>query len=178
MAKRRENIMIGFLAITMLFSSVGTGLLLLAQGDGPTPRGSTTSAATAELQEAVEPLEAPEVFIPEADVTTLETTDLVEGTGAEVLPGDTLTVHYQGTLATDGTVFDSSFLRGAPATFPLSGVITGWQEGLPGMKEGGTRRLVIPSEQAYGEGGTPDGSIPPNTDLVFVVELISRTATQ
>lgn len=180
MGKRSQNIIIGAMAFAMLFSSVGTGLLLLAQDDS-TPT-STISQQLAEQQELLEqqqaeqppvdPATIPEAFIPDGDVTVLEAVDLEEGTGAAVEPTSTLTVNYHGTLATDGTVFDSSFERGQPATFPLTGVIDGWQEGLVGMKEGGTRRLVIPSEQAYGEAGS-GAVIGPNADLVFVVELIS-----
>jgi FKBP-type peptidyl-prolyl cis-trans isomerase len=99
--------------------------------------------------------------------------DLVLGTGAAVLPGATVTIHYTGALASDGTIFDSS-LRGEnpqPATFPLDMLIAGWQKGIPGMKAGGTRRLFIPAELGYGASGA--GSIPPNADLVFDIELFA-----
>jgi len=109
-------------------------------------------------------------FLPEGPVTTLVTEDLGVGTGQAAAATDDVTVHYTGWLATDGTVFDSSVERGQPATFPISGVIKGWQEGIPGMKVGGKRRLVIPADLAYGPDGT--GGIPPNSALVFEVELI------
>ena len=102
---------------------------------------------------------------------TLQKIDTVVGTGAEVKPGDTVTAQYTGALAKNGVVFDSSISRGQPATFPLSGVIQGWQEGVPGMKVGGKRRLIIPASLGYGEAGSPP-KIGPNEPLVFDIELI------
>lgn len=103
--------------------------------------------------------------------------DLSEGSGRAVEPGDTLRVHYTGCL-TDGTRFDSSYDRGTPfgtgRPFVVGEgqVITGWDEGIPGMRPGGERILVIPSELAYGERGAGGGVIPPNATLVFRVELV------
>ena len=113
-------------------------------------------------------------FIPEGDVTTLVITDLENGTGAEAVDGKKVTVHYRGTLAADGREFDSSYSRGKPFTFTLGAgeVITGWDLGFAGMRVGGKRRLVIPSEMAYGPTGA-GGIIGPNADLVFEVELIN-----
>lgn len=93
-----------------------------------------------------------------------------EGKGPKPKASDTVTVHYTGTLA-DGTEFDSSVRRGEPATFPLSGVIPGWTEGLQLMNVGSKARLVIPSELGYGPRGA-GGRIPPNAVLVFEVELL------
>jgi len=93
------------------------------------------------------------------------------GDGKEAGPKSTVVIHYEGTL-TSGTVFDSSFKRREPATFPLNRLIKGWQEGVPGMKAGGVRRLTVPPQLGYGAGGTPDGSIPPNATLVFWMELV------
>lgn len=100
----------------------------------------------------------------------LQIIEVTVGDGDEVAPGDIVTVHYTGWLD-DGTVFDSSVERGTPATFALSDVIQGWQEGIPGMQVGGTRRLIIPPELAYGSQAR--GNIPPNSRLTFDVELIS-----
>lgn len=111
-------------------------------------------------------------FTPVAKVDSIQVIDIVEGTGKEVPQGGTVTAHYTGALAKDGTIFQSSKDTGQPFTSSLSGVIKGWQEGIPGMKEGGKRRLVIPAALAYGE-QSPSPNIPPNSDLVFDIELIS-----
>ena len=93
-----------------------------------------------------------------------------EGNGAMPKAGDDVTVHYTGTLI-DGTVFDSSVERGAPATFGVTQVIPGWVEALQMMKEGAKWRLFIPSNLAYGPNGA-GGIIGPNATLIFDVELI------
>jgi peptidylprolyl isomerase len=110
-------------------------------------------------------------FTPVAHIDSLQTTDTAVGTGAEVQPSSTVTVDYTGAIASNGIVFESSLDTGQPASFPLSGVIKGWQEGLVGAKAGGTRRLLIPAALAYGAQG--NSSIPPNSDLVFDVHIIS-----
>jgi FKBP-type peptidyl-prolyl cis-trans isomerase len=96
--------------------------------------------------------------------------DVKEGKGTEVKKGATVTIHYTGWL-TDGTKFDSSRDRDEPATFPLKGLIKGWQEGVPGMKIGGVRRMVIPYNLAYGERGRPP-VIPEKATLVFTIEVL------
>lgn len=93
-----------------------------------------------------------------------------EGTGAKPTLTDTVEVHYRGTLV-DGTEFDSSYARGEPVSFPVSGVIPGWTEALQLMPVGSRWELVIPSELAYGPGGT-GGPIGPNQALIFEVELL------
>jgi FKBP-type peptidyl-prolyl cis-trans isomerase FkpA len=100
--------------------------------------------------------------------------DLKEGSGTAAKLGSKITVHYKGTLKKDGKVFDSSYDRKEPITFDLmeGRLIKGWTEGIPGMKVGGKRKLTIPYAMAYGDRGTPDGAIPPKSDLNFEVELI------
>lgn len=105
-------------------------------------------------------------------VAELEIIDLIEGTGDVAQPGATVTVHYTGARCEDGIIFQSSHDFGDPITFGLDQVIQGWGEGVPGMKVGGTRRLVIPAEKAYGSARAA-ANIPPNSDLVFDIELIA-----
>lgn len=104
----------------------------------------------------------------------LQVADVYEGSGDPVAPGATLTVQYVGVGQASRDIFDSSWLRGAPATFALGQVIPGWQEGMLGMAPGGRRLLVIPSDLAYGPSGTPDGSIAPDETIVFVVDLLEQ----
>ena len=103
---------------------------------------------------------------------TLVIEDLVVGTGATAAVGDTVTVHYVGTF-TNGTKFDSSYDRGQPYPFQIGAgrVIAGWEQGVPGMKIGGKRRLTIPPSLAYGNQAV--GSIPANSTLVFDIDLVS-----
>jgi FKBP-type peptidyl-prolyl cis-trans isomerase len=110
-------------------------------------------------------------FTPVAKVDSLQIVDLKEGTGDPVKAGATVTAHYTGALANNGTIFQSSKDTGQPFTAPLSNLIKGWQDGIPGMKPGGVRRLLIPAAQAYGSQEQP--GIPANSDLVFDIELIS-----
>jgi FKBP-type peptidyl-prolyl cis-trans isomerase len=105
-------------------------------------------------------------------VAQLGIIDLVEGSGDVVPDEATVTVHYTGALCTDGTIFESSHDGNRPVTFGLHEVISGWTQGVPGMKAGGTRRLIIPSELAYGQ-RRASSMIGPNSDLVFDIELIS-----
>lgn len=108
------------------------------------------------------------------NATELKIEDIQEGTGSAVVEsGDDIVIHYKGTLP-DGTVFDSSYDRGEPfqTQIGVGAVIQGWDEGVLGMKVGGKRKLTIPPDKAYGESGTPDGTIPPNSTLIFEVELV------
>jgi hypothetical protein len=123
------------------------------------------------------PAGAPEVpVVPGPPPTQLQTTDLVEGTGDPVPAGATVTVDYIGVSCSTGKIFDSSYSRGQPATFPLSQVIPGWTQGIPGMKVGGQRLLVIPPDQGYGDTGA-GSDIAPGETLWFVVDMKSFDAT-
>ena len=104
--------------------------------------------------------------------TQLVTEDLVVGTGAEATASSTVEVQYVGANYASGKVFDSSWQRGQAATFPLSGVIPGFAQGIVGMKVGGRREVVIPPALGYGASGSPP-AIGPNETLIFVIDLLS-----
>ncbi len=112
-----------------------------------------------------------EDFDPIDQVNELKITDLKEGDGEECPKWATITAHYTGALCKDGTIFQSSKDMGKPITFSLEQVIEGWQDGVPGMKEGGIRRLHIPHSMAYGA-QSPSKNIPKYSDLVFDIELV------
>lgn len=139
--------------------------------DAPPASATTVEGASAIFQ----PNGAPAITVATgaAPATSLGSADIRVGDGAEVQPGATVTVNYCGVGYGGQTVFDSSWSRGEPITFPLDNLIPGWQEGIPGMKVGGQRLLVIPGELAYGEAGAP--GIAPNETLVFVIELLDTT---
>ena len=167
------GVSIAFMAVALYLIQVETNLAIapvasqqataienssVIVGDGADVVGERTAALT----EAVDN---------NGNVKTMVIDDIKIGTGAEVKNGDTVSVHYVGTLQ-DGTEFDNSNKRGAPFEFTVGGgqVIKGWEEGLVGMKVGGQRILVIPPDKAYGENGI--GPIPPNATLVFAIELL------
>ncbi len=108
----------------------------------------------------------------DGELKRLVVDDVQLGEGAEVKTGDSVTVHYVGTLK-DGSKFDDSYVRGTPYTFTVGDgkVIKGWDEGLVGMQVGGERILVVPPDMAYGNRQV--GPIPPNSPLIFKVELVS-----
>ena len=106
------------------------------------------------------------------DATSLQSVDLSQGKGDPVQPGDTITVNYCGVGLDSRQVFDSSWARGEPISFGLDGLIQGWIDGLPGMRVGGERLLVIPGELAYGP-NPPTPAIGPNETLVFVIQLLA-----
>ena len=111
-------------------------------------------------------------FEPMDSVPELQIIDVTVGAGDEVPAGATITAHYTGALVKDGTIFQSSHDFGEPVTFGLGQVIAGWTQGVPGMKVGGVRRLIIPSSMAYGSVRAA-ANIPPNSDLVFDIELVA-----
>jgi FKBP-type peptidyl-prolyl cis-trans isomerase len=109
----------------------------------------------------------------------LKVKDLVVGKGEAATPTSTVTVQYVGVRYADGKQFDSSWDRGGSTSFSLREVVKGFTQGIggndevPPMKVGGRRLMILPSELGYGESGTPDGAIPPNASIVFVVDLIA-----
>lgn len=113
----------------------------------------------------------PEIdFIEGPAPTELVITDLIRGDGPEAKPGDTVDVHYVGVDFDAGEQFDSSWDRGESIEFPLRGLIQGWQDGIPGMRVGGRRQLVVPPELAYGPAG--GGHRLSGQTLVFVIDLL------
>jgi peptidylprolyl isomerase len=113
----------------------------------------------------------PEVDAPEGPApATLEIVDIVEGTGAEATPGAKVDVHYLGVEYESGEEFDSSWSRGQSIDFPLNNLIKGWQEGIPGMKVGGRRKLTVPPALAYGPAG--GGHPLSGKTLIFVIDLL------
>ncbi len=114
----------------------------------------------------------PIIEIPEGPATDeLIIEDLTVGTGAEAVAGGTVEVHYVGVDFETGEEFDSSWDRGQSISFPLNGLIQGWQEGIPGMKVGGRRKLTIPPAMAYGPAGA--GHPLSGRTLIFVIDLLA-----
>jgi peptidylprolyl isomerase len=132
--------------------------------------GETTATTPTSGALATEPKVTPPSGPPP---TTLQTKDLIVGTGAEAKPGQSVTVNYVGVLYKGGKEFDASWRRKEPFTFALGkgAVIAGWDQGIAGMKVGGRRELIIPASLAYGSKGSGT-TIPPNSALVFVVDLL------
>ena len=113
----------------------------------------------------------PEIDPPDGPAPTeLQITDLVVGDGPEAGPGDTVDVHYVGVEYDTGDEFDASYNRGQSIRFPLANLIEGWQDGIPGMKVGGRRQLVVPPAQAYGPAGA--GHRLSGKTLIFVIDLL------
>ncbi|MDD1386088.1 FKBP-type peptidyl-prolyl cis-trans isomerase [Curtobacterium poinsettiae] len=113
----------------------------------------------------------PEFDAPEGPAPTeLVVTDIVEGSGEEASAGSTVKVHYAGVEYETGEELDSSWNRGEPIDFPLAALVRGWQEGIPGMKVGGRRKLVVPPELAYGPAG--GGHFLSGKTLIFVIDLL------
>jgi peptidylprolyl isomerase len=143
-----------------------------------TPTTATTPTSTTPLPAALKT--EPTVAVPSGPPPkNLVIKDLIKGTGPAATPSSTVTVQYVGVLYNSHKQFDASWTDpgGGPATFSLSGVIPGWQQGIPGMKVGGRRELIIPASLAYGKQAKPasgvkgDVGIPANSTLVFVIDL-------
>lgn len=174
MAKKQQRVFALVLALLFFVTTIGFTAIVIWQvvssddSSTPTQEEKTLSELSEGNSSAGKPLPN---YTPQADVTQLQIIDLKEGTGEPVKAGDTVTVHYTGALASDGTIFESSLDIGQPITFGLDQVIPGWSQGLVGMKAGGERRLIIPANLAYGD-QSPDSSIPPNSALVFDIQLL------
>ncbi|HUE26334.1 MAG TPA: FKBP-type peptidyl-prolyl cis-trans isomerase [Solirubrobacteraceae bacterium] len=151
--------------------STAPGVQLAPGGGGTQAAVPTTPTVPAQLSTK------PVVQVPSScSNTQLVTKDLIPGTGQVAQAGQSVTVNYVGVLCRTGKEFDSSWKRNQPFTTTLTsgagGVIAGWVKGIPGMRVGGRRELIIPASLAYGKTGSPP-TIPPNSPLVFVVDLLS-----
>lgn len=153
-------------AYVLIIIFVGLGVWLFARKGDNVPEGLVVPPT------ATSPPAGGPASTPIKMENGLQIQDLKMGTGPEVRLGQGLTMHYSGTLE-DGTKFDSSYDRGEPFQFVLGAgqVIQGWDLGVQGMKVGGKRKLIIPPVLAYGERGI--GPIPPNSTLIFEVELLA-----
>lgn len=178
---RLRSLLLPLVVLTLLASACGSGSddsatdtgARLVDDDKAAETNESEAGATAAPSAASD---KPEVEIPDGDAPTeLVIDDLIEGDGDEASPGDEVEVHYVGVLFDTGEQFDASWDRGQTFKFKLGqgAVIQGWDQGFEGMKVGGRRMLTIPSDLAYGAGGS--GSIGPNATLVFVVDLVSVT---
>lgn len=144
-------------------------------GEKNTSTSSTSTTSTTAKTPTSGPLASkPKVTVPTGPAPSkLETKEIIKGTGPEAKAGQSVSVNYVGVLYHGGKEFDSSWKRSEPFTFTLGKgqVIKGWDQGVAGMKVGGRRELIIPSELAYGKTGSPP-TIPANAPLVFVVDLL------
>jgi FKBP-type peptidyl-prolyl cis-trans isomerase len=164
------------LALVIAAGVTACGSSSKAPGVEQAPSGGATQASVPTTPKPPPALsKKPVVTVPKtAPPTTLVSKDLVQGTGQAASQGKTVTVNYVGVLYKNGKEFDSSWSRNQPFTTALSpgSVISGWVQGLNGMKVGGRRELIIPPSLGYGKAGSPP-TIPPNSTLVFVVDLLS-----
>lgn len=175
MAQTPKRIAALVAALIFLISSLATSIaviyVMVKGNDTPEVTNTADTSQTQQQESETNSLVGTQLpnFTPNDNVTALKVVDVKEGDGATVTPESTVTVTYTGALAKDGTVFDASG-DANPITFPLNQVIKGWQEGLVGMKVGGTRQLWIPAADAYGE-QSPSELIPANSALYFEVTL-------
>ncbi len=175
--KTWQRVSVFIIAMLFIITSAALTIAVLFQGNGnnnSNQQASNTSSNTSNTSNTSSKLAGTKLkgFTPVSTVPSLEITDLSKGSGAAVKPGQTVTVNYTGAVAATGMIFQSSLDTGQPATFPLSSVIEGWQQGIPGMKVGGTRQLVIPANEAYGANPPAGSGIPANASLVFNVTLL------
>lgn len=165
--------MIGIIAVVMTVGTLGAYFLMILQN-----QDASKSAQTAAAQQPVKLQVDPTAYKVEGDVSQLEVTDLTVGEGEEAAADSSVKVQYKGTIAKTGEKFDSTYDTGEPIDLTLSAdkVIKGWVEGVPGMKVGGKRRLVIPADLAYGSQDV--AGIPANSPLVFEIELVGVNPAQ
>ncbi|MDZ7786131.1 MAG: FKBP-type peptidyl-prolyl cis-trans isomerase [Candidatus Saccharibacteria bacterium] len=178
---KKKRMAIIFIAILFLATSVAFSVMVFVDISGNNDDSTRSVEDIASEQAQQNQGESEGDMLQGAKLQNFEPTAIEElrhetvekGDGEVVSEDATITFHYTGALAEDGTIFQSSLDMGQPATFPLSDLIPGWQQGIPGMKVGETRRLFIPWQLGYGEQGSPQGGIPPQADLVFDIEVLS-----
>jgi FKBP-type peptidyl-prolyl cis-trans isomerase len=164
-----QRIAIWIIVIVLAGGTLGLYFSIILQSKDQ--KNQTAAQDTAAQPGAKPLLEDKTAFKVDGKVDQLQKMDLKVGDGAEVKATDKIRAHYKGTIAQTGVKFDSSYDRGTPIDIGLDSVIVGWQQGVPGMKVGGKRRLVIPASMAYGDKGS--GPVPANSDLVFEIEVLA-----
>jgi FKBP-type peptidyl-prolyl cis-trans isomerase FkpA len=171
--RKRDRILALSMAIFFFVLAAGLSILVIVQAiaskhnSSPPANTSTNTAQTKTL--AGTQLKG---FTPTSNVPSLKITDIKVGSGTIVKAGDTVTVEYTGAVASNGIIFQSSLDSGKPASLSLNNVIKGWQQGIPGMKVGGSRQLLIPADEAYGANPPSGSGIPANAPLVFNITLL------
>src|ERR1700722_3921151 len=185
-ARLRPDLAIRRSRLALGVATLGAAVLVAGCGSSGSPSTITVGNESASANKLIEhtvvvttpttgPLsKEPTIAVPKGPApTTLQTKEIVTGTGAAAKTGDAVTVNYVGALASTGKVFDASWYRNEtfPFTLGKGQVIPGWDKGIVGMKVGGRRELIIPAELDYGKTGRPP-SIPPNSPLIFIVDLL------
>ena len=178
-ARKRALVVLAALIAAVLLAGCGSSSSSSTIGVGNENKADESLVKAGETAVAKTPTSGPLSTEPKVTPPTgpppaaLEKKDVIVGTGKEAKAGDTVTVNYVGVLYKGGKEFDASWKRKEPFQFKLGQgqVIKGWDQGIPGMKVGGRRELVIPAELAYGKTGSPP-AIPANAPLVFVVDLL------
>jgi FKBP-type peptidyl-prolyl cis-trans isomerase len=175
---KRDRIIALFFAALFIISSSFLTIGIIAQNiqsNRKEKAASSQQSTTSSTPKGANMLQGTQLegFTPVSSIPELQKIDTVPGTGQEVAASDTVTVDYTGAVAATGVIFQSSKDSGQPISFGLNQVIAGWTQGVPGMKVGGTRRLLIPAQLAYGANAPAGSGIPNNADLVFDITLHS-----
>lgn len=173
MAKTPQRIMALIAALLFLASTIAFSIFVIIQMREESTANQVNQIEETQNNTTEDKLEGKQLegFDPVSEVNELQIIDIKEGDGEVVPEGATVTAHYTGALAKTGIIFQSSKDFGSAIPFSLNGVIEGWTKGVPGMKVGGLRRLIIPANMAYGEEGSPP-TIGPNEPLVFDIEIV------
>jgi len=174
MARKRDRIFALVVVIAFFATSFGISFAVIWQmyQDSHENKGNTVDTSTQSNKPKLQGTKLKD-FTPVESVDQLQIIDQKEGTGTEAKAGDTVVVDYTGAVAATGVIFQSSLDTGQAASLSLSQVIKGWQDGIPGMKIGGQRRLIIPAADAYGANAPAGSGIPANAPLVFDITLQS-----